>query len=39
MNSSHQLDPKTRKSNRRLAVFLAFVAIAFYLAMIVASQR
>jgi hypothetical protein len=39
MNNLPDLDPKTRKSNRRLAVFLAIVAIAFYLVMIMASQR
>ena len=39
MSSLSELDPKTRKANRRLAVILALVAIGFYAVMVLVSQR
>jgi hypothetical protein len=38
MNSLPELDPKTRKANRRLAVILALIAVSFYLVMVLVSQ-
>jgi len=34
MQNSARLDDKTRKANRRLAVILGVVAVAFYLLML-----
>jgi hypothetical protein len=39
MNRVPELEPKTRKANRRLAVILAFIAVGFYVVMVMVSQR